>query len=249
MFKKLINRLYNPQGFELRRIQPTAFDAQQRLFRDAAPRIIFDVGAHTGETIREYKAIFPGAEIHSFEPFPNSFKELRAAAARHTNVHAVNLALSDRAGEAEFNSNVRCATNSLLPVDAAAERAWSRLVVAKDKIRVQTDTLDAYCERQAIGAIDILKIDVQGAEPLVLQGADRMLRRRSVRLLYVEILAAPCYTGQAELHEFLAQVHGYGFVPYSFYDLCTTVEGELKQFDAIFVRAEVARAGGLAIAG
>jgi FkbM family methyltransferase len=227
-------------------MQPTAFQIQQRLFQAAAPKIIFDVGAHTGETMREYRAMFPDATIFSFEPFPNSFRQLHAEACRHAHVHAVNLALSDRAGEAEFSANVGCATNSLLPVDAAAERAWSRLVVAKDKIRVQTDTLDAFCERQAVKSIDILKVDVQGAEPLVLRGAEKMLRRRAVKLIYAEILAAPCYTGQAELHEFLALAHGYGFVPYNFYDLCTTAEGELKQFDAIFLQVEVARASGLA---
>ena len=40
--------------------------------------IIFDVGAHHGESIIEFKTLFPLSIIHSFEPDPDTFKILQA---------------------------------------------------------------------------------------------------------------------------------------------------------------------------
>lgn len=234
--KKFINRIYNRKGFELRRMPPNAFVEQQRLLGAVQPEVIFDVGGHFGETVREYKALFPDATIYSFEPFGESFAALERTAAEFQNVRAVNLALSDRAGEAEFSANVNSATNSLLPVADDAYRAWNRLVEAKERTRVRTETLDKFCETHRVEAIDLLKLDVQGGEPLVLRGAENMLRRGAVRIVYTEIITAACYAGQVELHDFLDMMYGYGFALHNFYNLFSTDAGQLKQVDAIFVR-------------
>jgi FkbM family methyltransferase len=235
--KKLINRIYNRKGFELRRMPPNAFIEQRRLLAGAPPSIIFDVGAHHGETVHEYKALFPAATIYSFEPFPESFAELQQAAAQYEGVHAVNLALADRAGEAEFSANVNSATNSLLPVADEAARSWGNLVQSKSTIRVPTVTLDAFCESHGIESIDLLKLDVQGGEPLVLRGAERMLARQAVRLVYAEIITVPCYAQQLQFDEFLRMMREYGFALHNFYDPHASETGRLKQVDAIFVRS------------
>lgn len=233
--KKLINRIYNRKGFELRRMSPNAFIEQQRLLGGTNPSVIFDVGAHHGETVHEYKALFPAATIYSFEPFPESFAALRQAAAQYDGVHAVNLALADQAGEAEFSANVNSATNSLLPVAAEAARVWGNLVQSKTTIRVPTGTLDEFCEARGIESIDLLKLDVQGGEPLVLRGAERMLRRQAVRIVYAEIITVPCYAQQVQLDEFLRMMREYGFALHNFYNPHASETGRLKQVDAIFV--------------
>jgi FkbM family methyltransferase len=235
--KKLINRIYNRKGFELRRMPPNAFIEQQRLLGDGSPSVIFDVGGHYGETVHEYKALFPEATIYSFEPFPESFAALEQTAAQYENVHAVQLALADQAGEAQFSANVNSATNSLLPIAAEAARTWGNLVQSKTTIRVPTVTLDEFCEARGIDAIDLLKLDVQGGEPLVLRGAERMLRRQAVRIVYAEIITVPCYAQQLELDEFLRMMREYGFALHNFFDPHSSESGRLKQCDAIFVRA------------
>ena len=60
------------------------------------------------------------------------------------------------------------------------------------------DTLDTYCERNGIERIDLLKIDTEGSEIAVLQGASRMLSSDAIRFVYAEfneILPIPGVVG------------------------------------------------------
>jgi len=52
---------------------------------------------------------------------------------------------------------------------------------------VTVDTLEAFCARNAIDGIDILKMDVQGWELELLQGAEGLLRDRRIRFIYSEV--------------------------------------------------------------
>jgi len=76
---------------------------------------------------------------------------------------------------------------------------------------------------------------VQGAEPLVLKGAEGLLRAGRVRMVYTEILVLPTYDGQARLDEFLSMMRGYGFELFNFFNLSVTAAGQLRQVDAIFI--------------
>jgi FkbM family methyltransferase len=237
MIKRVFAGALRRLGYEFRRLGiPTdEFLEQQRLLQGSAPLTIIDAGAHHGESARMYKTLFPTAAVYSFEPFPESFGVLQKAIARLPNVQAFNLALSDRAGEVEFNSNKYTATNSILNTAPDVESVWpGGLVDTKERIRVKTTTLDGFCQEHSIASIDLLKLDVQGAEPLVLKGCEKMLRHGKVRLVYTEILTLPSYTGQIELHEFLRMMQDYGFELFNLYNLNVTTAGQLRQIDAIF---------------
>lgn len=233
--KKLVNLFYRRKGLALRPAPPSAFDEQQRLLGEQPPSVIFDVGGHYGETVHEYRQRFPTATIYSFEPFPESFVLLEQAAKRYQNVHATQAALSDKNGEAEFSVNENSATNSLLAVSRDAPKHWRGLVEARGATRVPTVTLDSFCDSHGIDSIDILKLDAQGGEPLVLRGAERMLERGAIRLVYAEIITVPCYAEQLQLDQFLGMMREYGFSFHNFYDLHSSQSGQLKQCDTIFV--------------
>jgi FkbM family methyltransferase len=181
--------------------------------------------------------LFPAAVIYCFEPFPESFAVLQAALAGDGGVRPFKLALADRAGEAVLNANVFPATNSLLATAPTAAEVWPGLVQTTGQVRVPTTTLDSFCREQSIDRIDVLKLDVQGAEPLVLRGGEGLLRSGRVRLVYAEVLTLPTYAGQAELHEFLSMMSGYGFELFNVYNPSATAAGQLRQVDAIFLPA------------
>ena len=237
MIKRVFHGVLRRLGYELRPLwSPTdAFLEQQRLLAGSEPLTIIDAGAHRGESAMMYRGLFPTAAIYSFEPFPESFAAYKKQTAGLTNVQVFNVALSDRAGEAEFNSNQYTATNSLLNTAPEVESVWpGGPTDTKEKIRVQTTTLDRFCQEHSIEAIDLLKLDVQGAEPLVLKGGEHLIRSGKVRLVYTEIMTLPSYTGQLELHEFLRMMQDYGFELFNFFNLNTTPSGQLRQIDAIF---------------
>jgi FkbM family methyltransferase len=108
-----------------------AFAAQRRLVTHEAPTI-FDVGAHLGETARRYRALYPDAVVHCFEPFAASFDTLRAALGHDARVHAHQLAVGARPGRANLNVNRSKATNSLLASDARAAAYWGQSLLDTD---------------------------------------------------------------------------------------------------------------------
>ena len=116
MIKRVFFGVVRRLGYEIRPLwTPTdAFLEQKRLLQGREPLVIFDAGAHRGESALMYKTLFPTAAVYSFEPFPESFAAFQKETAKLANVQAFNVALSDRAGYAEFNSIQYAATNSLL---------------------------------------------------------------------------------------------------------------------------------------
>jgi FkbM family methyltransferase len=211
-----------------------AFAAQRQLIRNPTPTI-FDVGAHLGQTAQRYRAGFPQATLHCFEPFPASFDALTRALANDPDAHAHCLALGARSGHATLNVNSSSATNSLLTSDRRAADYWGpKLLDTQAGIDVQLTTLDAFCADRSIPHIDILKLDVQGAELDVLAGAAGLMGRHAIDLVYMEMIVAPTYVGQHDLHAYLSLFRDRGYVLFDFYNPVRK-NGRLLQTDNVFV--------------
>lgn len=180
-----------------------------RLFAPDRPLVIFDIGACEGEDSVRYARRFPRARIFTFEPLPANQQLIRENFTRHGtgNAEIVPLALSDRAGEADFHVstgrprelfsgeqwNYGNKSSSLLPpASTAPMHGW---IEFKERIRVRTETLAAFCSARAIPHVDFIHMDVQGAEQLVLGGAGPMLRH--VTALWLEVSDEAVYAGQA----------------------------------------------------
>ena len=213
------------------------FAAQRLLVRNARPTI-FDVGAHRGETALRYRALFPAAVIHCFEPFAESFAALESAVGHDQGVHAHRLALGAAPGSARLNVNRSKATNSLLTSDDRSSRYWGEhLLDSEGAIEVPVQTLHAFCAEHAINRVDILKLDVQGAEYQVLTGAEKLLRAHAIDVVYFEMITAPTYVGQPELHEYLALFRSCGYELFDFYNPVRK-NGRLLQTDNIMVSGQ-----------
>jgi FkbM family methyltransferase len=148
------------------------FTAMQHLLIGIKQPIIFDVGAHLGHISRHFRSLFPTSTVYSFEPFQDSFEQLKANTASDSGIKVFNFGLGDRNGTQSFNSNSSSATNSLLATDELGSLTWgSGLLETKTIVQAEFRTLDSVLEAMRIPRIDILKLDVQGAEPLVIEGA------------------------------------------------------------------------------
>jgi FkbM family methyltransferase len=144
--------------------------------------VFFDVGANIGQTSSAALTSFPRASVFAFEPDKTTFGALTENV-RDARFQPYNLALSDKAGEARFFDYGAFATSNSLVEDAQyATRAGHPVTIRS----VECDTLDAFCSRHSIDRIDVLKIDTEGHETAVLQGASRMLSAHRIRFVYVE---------------------------------------------------------------
>lgn len=198
-------------------------DDQARLVADA--QVVFDVGANVGQSAKTYRRLYPHADIWSFEPFPTTYERLCRSLADQR-FHPVPLALSDQVSKAELNIGAVSITNSLLRRETDTGEA----------IEIQTDTLDHFCSEHGISNIDILKVDVEGAEDRVFRGAKDMLSRRAIRSVFVEVYFRPVYDGMPMFWDLNAQLSNFGFGLRGLYSLSSSHDGLLSFGNALYLR-------------
>lgn len=179
-----------------------------------APRVIFDIGANVGQTVDRYRRLYPSAGIYCFEPVPSTFAELKRHTARDPLTRCFQIAFCDQVSTATMNiQRTHSGGNSLLqPVEAG--RTTSR-------IQVPTATIDAFCEKEGIFGVDILKVDAEGAEQSIFRGAARMFSRRAIRFVFMEVCFRPQYVGMALFQDLDADLKRAGFRLYRLYACIT----------------------------
>lgn len=232
--KKAIQKILGGFGFRLSRPARETFDVQRKLIEKNEP-VIFDIGAHTGGVAKIYRAQFPLASIHAFEPFPQSFDILSKSVRDDPRIFCHNVAVWEKKGTRILNSNISSATNSLLASDESGPSFWgSGLLDTTSQIEVTTTSVDIFCRDAGIPHIDVLKMDVQGAEYSVLIGAQDMLLNQRISFIYSEMILCPTYTGQHKLHEYLSFLDSFG---YEFLDFFNQVrsDNQLIQADVLFL--------------
>lgn len=146
---------------------------------DAETSVILDVGANCGLFSVLAAQRFPSARIYAFEPAP----DLAALARDNLKVHdgiVVQKAVANKSGETVlFVNKDSQQTNSIIRDAVVAVGNLS------SEYAVEAISLDDFATSEGIDAIDLLKIDVQGAESLVLEGASETLKK--TRALIVEV--------------------------------------------------------------
>jgi FkbM family methyltransferase len=131
--------------------------------------VVFDVGANVGGWTACALGINARAEYHCFEPSSETF----AALQRHG--WPPNVRLNHSALGAENGSRILHVVGHELGVNSLYERRGAG-AIAQRLETVAVDTVDRYCADRGIAAIDFLKIDTEGHELAVLEGASGMIR-------------------------------------------------------------------------
>jgi FkbM family methyltransferase len=147
--------------------------------------IVYDIGANVGDTVRECA---PHAKwVYAFEPNPKCFQELRRHTTDLNNISLINIGLSNRV----YESNVFTYRHwLLLPVDLADVRYQNpdyhpgQPTHLKGEFLAKFTTLDTCV--QCFGTPDFIKIDVDGMEWAVLDGARTVLHDHRP-ILYLEL--------------------------------------------------------------
>jgi FkbM family methyltransferase len=148
--------------------------------------IVFDVGAHLGESIDFFTNIYPESRITSFEPNPEAFQELVRKNAK--NAIIVQEGLSNSIGSATYYKQTMSHLGGLKKINSDSKDSLGYASNALNQsLEIKINTLDNYCKTNNIDAIDILKIDVQGLEVEVLQGAKEILKNTKVITLELSL--------------------------------------------------------------
>ena len=144
--------------------------------------IVLDVGAYRGITTQWFS--HRAKRVYAFEPMPENILSIRRAIEVRNiqNVEIIDKAVTNRVGESEFYICEVKGHNSLGKVGT------SKIV---DSIIVETTTIDNFAKIQHIETIDFLKIDVEGFEYEVLNGAEGLLRHHLIRNILFEVSQEP----------------------------------------------------------
>lgn len=149
--------------------------------------VVFDIGANVGNITSLFaKQTTENGQVHAFEPGSDTYEKLvhRIAGEKVPQVVVNRLALSDTIGKAKFH--VYDKDHSTL--NSLADRPLENYGIDLEKQveEVCTMTVDAYCRDHDVKSIDLLKIDVEGAELAVLRGASEMFAKKQVRCCIFE---------------------------------------------------------------
>ena len=239
--KASVHRLLHQLGLDVVRYDGRRFVARKRIevIESARANVVLDVGAGIGQfggALREegYKG-----RIVSFEPVQEAFAGLERRSASDPNWTAVNLALADADGESVVTVAGNLWSSSLLPMKPLHEKAVPMSAYVREE-SVRLTRLDSLAVVEA-GERAYLKIDVQGVERAVLDGAAGMSDQ--VVAVELELSLVELYEGQALLPTLHEQMRNEGFAlvwlgEAMFRD---PPSDEILSVDGIFVRPEPSR--------
>lgn len=181
-----------------------------------------DVGAHSGAVLREIVRIAPAGRHIAYEPIPELSAQL---ASEFPTVTVRTAALSDQTGTASF-----VLVDSAPEFSGLRERAYhGQADVRKHEITVRTERLDDVLPKGF--APDLIKIDVEGAEMLVLRGAEQTIRRFRPRIVFEHGIGASEHYGThpTDVHDLIVSELGMRI-----FDLDGTGPYSREEFEAVF---------------
>jgi FkbM family methyltransferase len=185
----------------------------------ADPLVVVDVGCRWGFADR-WGRLAERCMSVGFDPDREECERLAARYAdRGDSVRLVPLALGPEAGNATLYMTKDPGGYSILPtVEDVVERHPSlEGGRVQGTMPIELTTLDTWCESEAVERVDVIKIDTQGSELGVLEGADRILA--TVRAVEVEVEFNPLYQGVPLFSEIDRFLRERGFVLWRLRDL------------------------------
>lgn len=169
--------------------------------------IVLEAGAQFGEDTAWMSEMWPDGLIHSFEPSPTSFIELQRVAESHSNIHAYQLALSNKKGELPFY--LAGGASSLLKPTEGFNRDYFHSDL-DHPIYVQVDTLDDWAAENQVDRIDFMWLDMEGNELNALKGGINTLQ--NVKVIYTEVNLQRFWNGCVMYHEIKEWLEEQGFI-------------------------------------
>jgi FkbM family methyltransferase len=234
----LLRRTANRLGIDIHRYRPEILgsDRLTAMLASHGVDLVFDVGANTGQFGWSLRQAGYEGRLVSFEPLSSAYARLRRAAQGDGRWEiAPRVAIGDHEGEIEMRIARNSVSSSALDMlDIHATAAPDSGYVGKERVCVsRLDTLArGYLEP---GSVPFIKIDTQGYEDRVLNGATELLGK--VRGLQLELSLVPLYEGQQLFDVLVERLSAMGFSIWAIWPgFCDPGSGRMLQVDATFFR-------------
>ena len=192
---------------------------------DYYPKTIIDVGAAFG-TFPLYET-FPDAFMLLVEPIQEWEQALENICRKYKGDYFI-AAAGDKLGETVINVHEDITGSSVLKeVEGSSIDGSPRIV--------KVITLDQICKAKNTAGPYLIKVDVQGAELSVMDGAEYILQETEIIILEVSLFKT--MSTNPEIHDVLGYMKKKGFVTYDIFDFrYRPLDGALSQLDIVFVK-------------
>lgn len=230
--KRFFNSFFN---LDIIKYPTPELDRRIKLLHNHNIDVVIDVGANIGQYGAELRNIGYKGKIISFEPTSQAFYNLKKTASKDNMWDIHNMSLGERDGESTINISKNSVSSSILNnLPQLTESAPEASFVHKENIIIKK--LDSLFEELHLENKNIyLKIDTQGYEDMVLQGAIESLKK--IIGIQVEMSLIPSYEGSLTFEAMSDKLKSLGFT-------LTTIEsghydknsGKLLEVDGVFFK-------------
>jgi len=235
-----LRRTINRFGWDVQKLSLTTSDGKRIVsaIKKTNVDLVFDVGANAGQFAQDLRFNGYTGDIVSFEPMTLAYKKLLANAVGDPGwiVHP-RTAIGDHHGSVEINISGNSVSSSVLPMlDAHAYAAPNSAYISKETAALSRldDVAGTYVTETSN---TFLKIDTQGLEWEVLDGAEQMLH--STCGVVCELSLIPLYDGQRLWRDLIDRLESLGLVLWAILPgYVDPRDGRSLQFDAVFLRLQ-----------
>lgn len=236
MMKEIVRKFFHTAGLDVRNYGISNYGRTKKLLDYHQINLVLDVGANKGQYYNFLRTLGYSGKIISFEPLSEAHSYLEKVSKKDPLWEiAPRLAIGNEEGEISINIAGNSESSSLLPMlerhkNSAPQSAYIGSEIVK--ITRLDSIISSYLENDAKV---FLKVDVQGYEQKVLEGAKDILPQ--VKGIQLEVSILPLYDGELLFRDMLSYMDHLGYsmtyINPTFFDVNT---GQMLQADVIFLK-------------
>lgn len=233
--KEFIKEIFRKNGIQIKRYPDRDLVRRMKIIETHQIDTLFDIGANAGQYASKMRKLGYGKRIISFEPLKSAFQALKKVSSKDKNWLIYNYAL----GNDDIKSVINVAGNSqsssilnMLPAHSTSEPESKYIAKQEIEIKRIDSVFNSFCKE---GSSVMIKIDTQGFEKKVIEGAKDSLHH--VKLIQLEMSIIPLYESEISFVEMINYLESKGFQLFSLENgFSDSTTGQLLQVDGIFVQ-------------
>lgn len=233
--RDLVKKILRKLGVQLQRYPEKDLVRRIKIVENYQIDTIFDIGANIGQYSINMRHLGFKGKIISFEPMKKAFEVLRKKSLKDENWLVNNYALGNIDGKSVINVAANSYSSSILNMlpkhlNSAAESKY----IYQEPIDInRLDTIfNLFCNGKSNV---MLKIDTQGFEKYVLEGATESLKY--IQIIQLEMSIIPLYENEMLYIEMINNLNGKGYQLFSLENgFSDPTTGQLLQVDGLFVK-------------
>lgn len=248
LVKTLLDVVLHPVGLNVERFfgKELALKKLVKIAFENRIDLILDIGANTGQFASKMIDCGYRQRIISFEPLSSAYPHLLKNALKHENWEAAErAAIGDLDGMIHINVSINSHSSSILTVNQQhVDAAPSAAFIGKEEVPIKK--LDSLMNEFDGSSAILLKIDTQGFEKNVIEGALHLIQTK-VKIILLELSLLPLYEGAVTFADMVKYLETIGFEPL-FYNPGYTDRStdEIQQLEGCFIKREMVGTAGAA---